>query len=74
MTIQSVQTDNQGLQANIQYYDQTLVLTSLVTYVCINYIESSHMKMYCINNNSNKILTTVILFGNLLKVIKKSLF
>ena len=32
MTIQSVQTDNQGLQANTQYYDQTLVLTSLVTY------------------------------------------
>ena len=46
MTIQSVQTDNQGLQANTQYYDQTLVLTSKVTYVCINYIENSHMKMY----------------------------
>ena len=46
MTIQSVQTDNQGLQANTQYYDQTLILTSLVTYVCINYIESNHMKMY----------------------------
>ena len=46
MTIQPVQTDNQGLQANTQYYDQTLVLTSKVTYVCINYIENSHMKMY----------------------------
>ena len=44
MTIQSVQTDNQGLQANTQYYDQTLVLTSIVTYVCINYIESRHIK------------------------------
>ena len=45
MTIQSVQTDNQGLQANTQYYDH--VLTSKVTYyVCINYIENSHMKMY----------------------------
>ena len=44
MTIQSVQTDNQGLQATTQYYDQTLVLTSLVTYVCINYIESSCIK------------------------------
>ena len=33
MTIQSVQTDSQGLQANTQYCDQTLVLTSLVTYV-----------------------------------------
>ena len=32
MTIQSVQTDNQGLQVNTQYYDQTLVfLTSLIT-------------------------------------------
>ena len=46
MTIQSVQTDNQGLQANTQYFDQTLVLTSKVTYVCINYIENSNMKMY----------------------------
>ena len=44
MTIQSVQTDNQGLQVNTQYYDQTLVLTSLVTYVCINYIESNCIK------------------------------
>ena len=44
MTIQSVQTDNQGLQVNTQYYDQTLVLNSLVTYVGINYIESSHIK------------------------------
>ena len=31
MTIQSVQTDNQALQANTQYYDQIIVLTSLVT-------------------------------------------
>ena len=62
MTIQSVQTDNHGLQANTQYYDQTLILTSLVTYVCINYIESSHMKMYCINNRSNKLLTTDIVW------------
>ena len=62
MTIQSVQTDNQGLQVNTQYYDQTLVLTSLVAYVCINYIESNHMKMYCINNRSNKLLTTVIVW------------
>ena len=44
MTIQSVQTDNQGLQATTQYYDLTLILTSLVTYVCINYIESSCIK------------------------------
>ena len=62
MTIQSVQTDNQGLQANTQYYNQTLVLTSLVTYVCINYFESSHMKMYCINNRSNKLLITDIVW------------
>ena len=62
MTIQCVQTDNQGLQVNTQYYDQTLVLTSLVTYVCINYIESSHMKMYCINIRSNKLLPTDIVW------------
>ena len=62
MTIQSVQTDNQGLQVNTQYYDQTLVLTSLVTYVCISYIESSHMNMYCINNRSNKLFTTDIVW------------
>ena len=62
MTIQSVQTDNQGLQVNTQYYDQALVLTSVVTYVCINYIESSHMKMYSINNRSNKLLTTDIVW------------
>ena len=62
MTIQSVQTDNQVLQANTQYYDQTLVLTSLVTYACLNYIEGSHMKMYCINNRLNRFLTTDIVW------------
>ena len=48
MTIQSVQSNNQGLQENTQYYDQTIVLTSLVTYVYKSYIEGSCMKMYWI--------------------------